>query len=85
MTSRKWFRAASVAIGTRRAKSIHEIRRRCSRKTGNQRTKQKVKLFKANVTAMPNAVKRTKRDESLDDVVVIQIWMFNKDGALGVV
>jgi hypothetical protein len=23
-----------------------------------------VKLFKANVTAMPNAVKRTKRDES---------------------
>jgi hypothetical protein len=44
-----------------------------------------VKLFKANVTAMPNAVKRTKRDESLDDVVVIQIWMFNKDGALGVV
>jgi hypothetical protein len=51
---------------------------------GKSKNKTKKKTIQGYITAMPNAVKRTKRDESLDDVV-FQIWMFNKDGALAMV
>jgi hypothetical protein len=51
---------------------------------GKSKNKTKKKTIQGYITAMPNAVKRTKRDESLDDVI-FQIWMFNKDGALAMV